>query len=115
MWKHRADQLKQEYSTDHQYQAATEFFDDQELNRHLDLLTTIGDTLEQAICDYALDFTHDLLDPETPQIVRVYWFSKGLNDYYLCIDGSGLVRDVDEEMPSRLFRQIKVVLDTVYS
>ncbi len=66
------------------------------------------------IADYSLDLVHDLLDDETPQIVRTYWFSRGMRDYYLCLDGTGLVRMLDQEMPTRLFNQIFEVLDAFY-
>ena len=72
----------------------------------LNSLDGVQAALEQQISDYALDLVHDLLDDETPQIVRTFWFSKGMADYYLCVDGRGLIRMVDDEMPEQLLDQV---------
>ena len=78
------------------------------------MLKTIQTALEQGISDYAIDLTHDLLDDETPQIVRAFWFSKGMRDYYFCIDGTGMIREVEQAMPNHLLDQIISALDCIY-
>jgi len=110
-----ADALNREYGIEHQYQDALKILSQQQVGDALTLLQSIQDALEASIRDYALDLTHDLLDDETPQIVRTFWFSKGINDYYLCIDGTGLIRAIEGKMPDHLFDQIMNALDRCYS
>ena len=113
--KEDADRIKCNYTVEHQYEAANELLGNQSVLEHLKYLDKIESSFTRGISDYALDLCHDLLDDETPQIVRVYWFSKGMRDYYLCIDGTGLIRAVDEEMPDSLFDRITSLLHTFYS
>jgi len=115
MNKRTADILKTKFKIEHQYQDALKLLTPGQLDDALTLLGAIQDALEISISDYALDLTHDLLDDETPQIVRTFWFSKGINDYYLCIDGTGLIRAIEDKMPDQLFDQIKRALDPFYS
>jgi hypothetical protein len=115
MIKTQASKLQKQFNIPHQYQAAVELLGENNLQNSLDLLDQIQNSLEQSISDYALDLVHDLLDDETPQIARVYWFSKGMRDYYLCIDGTGLIRALDRQMPDRLFDEVVNTLDTFYS
>jgi hypothetical protein len=109
-----AKDVQDKFSAPHQYQEALQFFSQEQLKTFLNLLDTLQDLLSSNIADYSLDLVHDLLDDETPQIVRTYWFSRGMRDYYLCIDGTGLVRMLDPEMPTRLFNEIFEVLDAFY-
>ena len=113
MNKKNADKVKTKFSIEHQYQEALENLTPRQLKSSLSVLNAIQKTLEEGISDFAIDLVHDLLDDETPQIVRTFWFSKGLNDYYLCIDGTGLIRAVEGAMPNRLFDQILRVLDSI--
>ena len=115
MKKISADKIRRKFNLSHHYEAAYDLLGEAELSKFLNLLSDIESTLENSISDYALHLTHDLLDDETPQIVRVYWFSKGMMDYYLCVDGTGLIRALDQQMPIDLFDQILLVLDTFYS
>ena len=114
MNKTDATRVQNQFTKPHQYQDALQFFSKEQLQTFLNLLGTFQDLLSSNIADYSLDLVHDLLDDETPQIIRTFWFSRGIRDYYLCIDGTGLVRMVDPEMPSRLFNQIFKVLDAFY-
>lgn len=115
MNKTTADALKTKYGIEHQYEDALKLLTPGQLDNSLTLLNAIQDALETSISDYALDLTHDLLDDETPQIVRTFWFSKGLRDFYLCIDGTGLIRAIEDKMPDLLFDQIMSTLDPFYS
>ena len=115
MNKKNADRIKTKFSSEHQYQEALKILTQQQLNDALTLLQSLQDALETSISDYALELTHDLLDEETPQIVRTFWFSKGLQDYYICIDGTGLIRALEDAMPDRLFDQIMNTLDLFYT
>lgn len=115
MNKHNADILKTKYGIEHWYEDALKLLTPGQLDDALALLGAIEDALETSISDYALDLTHDLLDDETPQIVRTFWFSKGLRDFYLCIDGTGLIRAIEDKMPYPLFDQIMSTLDLFYS
>lgn len=115
MNKRNGDTIKTNYGIDHKYQDAFKLLTPGQLDDALTLLSAIQDALETSISDYALDLTHDLLDDETPQIVRTFWFSKGLRDFYLCIDGTGLIRAIEDKMPDQLFDQIMSTLDPFYS
>jgi hypothetical protein len=115
MRKESADTLKTKFAIKHQYEDALNLLTSEQIQDALKLLDSIQDALEISISDYALDLTHDLLDDETPQIVRTFWFSKGLKDYYLCIDGTGLIRAIEGKMPDQLFDQIMSALDPFYS
>ena len=115
MNKKNADKVKSKFSIGHQYQEALGHLTAEQLDNALSVLDAIQEALEEGISDFAIDLVHDLLDDETPQIVRTFWFSKGLNDYYLCIDGTGLIRAVEGAMPDRLFDQIMSTLDTFYT
>jgi len=115
MNKKNADRVKTKFSSEHQYQDALKVLSQQQVDDALTLLNSIQGALEATISDYALDLTHDLLDDQTPQIVRTFWFSKGLRDYYLCIDGTGLIRAIEDKMPDRLFDQIMNALAPLYS
>ena len=114
MNKKNADIVKSRFTVEHCYQDALQFLTLEKLGVALTLLSRIQEALEKSISDYALDLTHDLLDAETPQIVRTFWFSQGLRDYYLCIDGTGLLRAIEDAMPDRLFDQIMSALDPFY-
>jgi hypothetical protein len=111
MNKKNADKVKSKFSIEHQYQEALEHLTPEQLDNALSVLNAIQKALEEGISDFAIDLVHDLLDDETPQIVRTFWFSKGMRDYYLCIDGTGMIRAIEQEMPNHLLDQILRVLD----
>ena len=106
MKKQNANIVKTKFSIEHQYEDAFVYLTLEELIVTLNCLDGVQATLEHQIRDYALDLVHDLLDDETPQIVRTFWFSKGMVDFYLCVDGRGLIRLVDDEMPEQLLDQV---------
>jgi hypothetical protein len=114
MNKKNADKVKSKFSVEHQYQEALGHLTPAELDSALKTLNTIHAALEHGISDYAIDLTHDLLDDETPQIVRTFWFSKGMRDYYFCIDGTGMIRGIEQAMPNHLLDQIMSALDCIY-
>jgi hypothetical protein len=113
MNKKNADKIKTKFSIQHQYQEALEHLTPKQLENALSVLNVVQAALEQSISDYAIDLTHDLLDDETPQIVRTFWFSRGMRDYYFCIDGTGIIRAMDQSMPNHLFDQILSALDSI--
>ena len=113
MNKKNADKIKTKFCIEHQYQEALEYLTPEQLSSALNILNSAQAALEQSISDYAIDLTHDLLDDETPQIVRTFWFSKGMRDYYFCIDGTGMIRAIEQVMPNHLLDQILRVLDSI--
>jgi len=115
MKKTNADRIRQKFTPHQNYQDALCHLSPDQLRDSLQHLNTLQAALERSISDYALDLTHDLLDDETPQIVRTFWFSKGIRDYYLCIDGTGLIRAIENTMPNLLFDQIMSALDPFYT
>ena len=113
MKKKNADKVKSKFSIEHQYQEALGHLTPEELDSALKTFNTIQAALELGISDYAIELTHDLLDDETPQIVRTFWFSKGIRDYYFCIDGTGMIRAIEQAMPNHLLDQIMSALDSI--
>jgi hypothetical protein len=113
MNKKNADKVKSKFSIEHQYQEALEYLTPRQLESALSVLNAAQGALEQSISDFAIDLTHDLLDDETPQIVRTFWFSKGMRDYYFCIDGTGMIRAIEQKMPNHLFDQILSALNSI--
>ena len=113
MKKKNADKVKIKFSVEHQYQEALRHLTPEELDSALTTLNTIQAALGHGISDYAIELTHDLLDDEKPQIVRTFWFSKGIRDYYFCIDGTGMIRAVEQAMPNHLLDQIMSALDSI--
>jgi hypothetical protein len=113
MNKKNADKVKSKFSIKHQYQEALEYLTPEQVDSALSVLNVIQEALEQEISDFAIDLTHDLLDDETPQIVRTFWFSKGMKDYYLCIDGTGMIRAIEQVIPNHLLDKILRVLDSI--
>ena len=113
MNKKNADKVKSKFSIEHQYQEALEHLTPEQLDNALSVLNAIQEALEEGISDFAIDLVHDLLDDETPQIGRTFWFSKGMRDYYFCIDGTGMIRAIEQEMPNHLLDQILRVLDSI--
>ena len=113
MNKKNADKVKSKFSFEHQYQQALEYLTPEQFESALSVLDAIQEALEEGISDFAIDLVHDLLDDETPQIVRTFWFSKGMRDYYFCIDGTGMIRAIEQEMPNHLLDQILRVLDSI--
>jgi hypothetical protein len=113
MNKKNADKVKSKFSIEHQYQEALEYLTPKKLENALSVLNAIQKALEKGISDFAIDLTHDLLDDETPQIVRTFWFSRGMRDYYFCIDGTGMIRAIEQEMPNHLLDQILSALDSI--
>ena len=114
MNKKNADKVKRKFSIEQHYQEALGHLTREELDSALNTLTTIQTALEHGISDYAIELTHDLLDDEKPQIVRTFWFSKGIRDYYFCIDGTGMIRAIEQAMPNHLLDQIIRALDSIY-
>ena len=110
-----AKEIQQKFSIPHHYEAALQFFSAAELQSMLSVLDALQVLLGDEIADYSLENTHDLLDTDTPIIVRTYWFSKGMREYYVCIDACGFVRTLDAEIPTRLSKQISKVLDALCS
>jgi hypothetical protein len=113
MNKKNAEKIKTKFSIEHQYQEALGYLTPKQLENTLSVLNVAQGALEKSISDYAIDLTHDLLDDETPQIVRTFWFSKGMKDYYFCIDGTGMIRAMDQSIPNQLFDQIISALDSI--
>ena len=113
MNKKNADKVKSKFSIEHQYQDALKHLAPEQLKGALEMLKTIQAALEHGISDYAIELTHDLLDDDKPQIVRTFGFSKGIRDYYFCIDGTGMIRAVEQAMPNLLLDQILRVLDSI--
>ena len=102
MNKKEADEMKAGYNREHAYELALEFISREELEHQLATLDLVDCILEEEFPEYSLDTKHDLIDQEQSVLVRVLWFSKGMHDYFLCIDGEGSVVGYDADIPAKL-------------
>ena len=73
----------------------------------LDILERI---LENEIPDWALDKTETLWNNEKDQLVRMFYFSKGLTDNFLAIDAEGKIDVVCNDCDLVLLTTISNVL-----
>ena len=58
------------------------------------------------ISDYVLDRYDDLLGTEEPEIARVAWFRKGIDNYFICYNSSGHITFYEEIFPIKLLVEI---------
>jgi len=102
MNKKDADEVKAEYNKEHAYELALEFLSREELEYQLATLDLVECVLEEEFPEYSLDTKHDLIDHEENVMVRVLWFSKGLKDYFLCVNGEAAIVGYDGDIPPDL-------------
>ena len=115
MEKACADEMKAEFissETEALNQKSTlEFMSEEELEDALEILQRFGDWLEEHISDYALDCSHTLIDEEREEMVRTYWFSKGMEDTFVVLNASFQIRGFDPDIPLPLLAQVVQGLD----
>ena len=112
MRKDIADEIKTECDTRGDYSKCLNHMSQESLDTYLDNLDFIESIFDKEVTDYAIDFTHDVLDELTNGLVRVFWFSRGMEDFYLCIDGRGIIRSYGDDFPNQLLlRLVALVAD----
>jgi len=115
MEKAYADEMKAEFVSSEKEasnkKSALEFMSEEELEDALEILQRFGDWLEEYISDYALDCSHTLIDEESEDIVRTYWFSKGMEDTFVVLNASFQIRGFDPDIPLPLLAQVAEGLD----
>ena len=110
MEKALADELKAEFISSDIEAAnqsnALDLMSAEELEGELELLNCVETWLEVFIADYALDCSHTLIDEDEKEMVRAYWFSKGMEDTFVCINPRFQVKGFDPDIPLLLLSQV---------
>ena len=132
MRKEEADVLKKEFNEDTTEADALDFMSSEVLEESQIVLEFLESYLGTAITDYCLDEAYDLVDTDQGDLVRTLWFSRGMEDTFVCVtpewdQGNGS-RDTDEVpgercngtrringrvMDGKDFRKIDVVLEAL--
>ena len=107
MKKEEADAFLDEWEDEVGKTVPSEHFPIEVLREQEIVLEFFKQMFDEDIADYSLDRTIDTIDLEDGRgWVRVFWFSKGMNDYFVAIDSSGFICGVDNECPSELLISI---------
>ena len=110
MKKEDADLVKAEYSESTSSAQVLEFMERKDMQQNEFALDFLEMHLLASISDYSLDDTCTLIDDENCCLVRTYWFSKGMNDTFICINPEGQIAGMDPEIPMRLLAQVATEL-----
>lgn len=110
MRKEDADLIKAEYSESTSSALVLEFMEKEDMQQNEFVLDFLETHLQTSISDYSLDDTCTLIDDENCCLVRTYWFSKGMNDTFICINPDGRIAGMDPEIPMHLLAQVATEL-----
>lgn len=113
MNKAEADAVKAEFNQSPDYSSCLEIMSQEEIDSCLENLDLFESLFELEINDYSLDDTHDLLDEEVGILTRAFWFSKGMEDNFVCIRGDGLFNVAGEGCPYDLLAQVSTLMETL--
>ena len=115
MEKALADELKAEFISSDIEAAnqsnALDLMSEEELEDELEILNCFETWLEVFISDFALDCSHTLIDEDEKEMVRAYWFSKGMEDTFVCINPRFQIKGFDSDIPLLLLSQVAEHLD----
>lgn len=111
MRKEDADAIKVEFDSEPDWDDALQVMSQEALDIYLENLDFIEGVLGREVCDYSLDTTHDLLDDAVGTIIRSFWWSKGMEDHFCCIDGNGHLRWQDDAFPLSLLAKVSTTLN----
>ena len=110
MEKALADELKAEFISSEieaaNQASALDFMSEEELEDELEILNCFETWLEAFISDYALDCSHSLINEEEEEMVRAYWFSKGMEDTFVVLNPSFQIKGFDPDIPLPLLAQV---------
>ena len=111
MRKEEADVLKQGYRDTEPTASALDFMSPELLEETEQVLDFLERYLGVLITDYSLDESHDLLDTEQGDLIRTLWFSRGMEDTFLCLTADGWIKAMDPEMPMGLLAKVATALE----
>lgn len=111
MRKEEADVLKQGYREAEPTASALDFMGSELLEETQQVLDFLERYLGVLITDYSLDESHDLLDTEQGDLIRTLWFSRGMEDTFLCLTADGWIKAMDPEMPFGLLAKVATALE----
>jgi len=111
MRKEEADVLKQGFRDTESTASALDFMSPELLEETEQVLDFLERYLGVLITDYSLDESHDLLDTEQGDLIRTLWFSRGMEDTFLCLTADGWIKAMDPEMPMGLLAKVATALE----
>ena len=111
MRKEEADVLKREFNAETASADALEFMSSDTLAESEQVLEFLEKYLGTVITDYSLDESHDLLDTDQGDLVRTLWFSRGMEDTFVCVTPDGGIKAMDPEIPLCFLAQVATALD----
>ena len=113
MRKDEADVLKKEFDAENASHNALDFMSSADLSEVESLLEFYERYLQVVITDYSLDEAYDLLDTENAQLIRALWFSRGMEDTFICIAPNGSIRAMDPDVSMGLLANVANALDAI--
>ena len=106
MKKEEADVLKREFNEGTSEEDALNFMSSESLEESQMVLDFLEKYLGTAITDYCLDESYDLLDTDQGDLVRTLWFSRGMEDTFVCINPRFQIKGFDADIPLLLLSQV---------
>ena len=113
MKKEEADVLKREFNEGTSEEDALNFMSSESLEESQMVLEFLEKYLETAITDYCLDESYDLLDTDQGDLVRTLWFSRGMEDTFVCVTPDGGIKAMDPVIPMGFLSNIAKALDEI--
>ena len=113
MKKEAADALKNEFYNDMTDSEPLNYMSKEVLQDSTQLLFFLEKYLEREISDYSLDESYDLIDTEEGNLIRVIWFSRGMEDTFICLSPLGEIKAIDGEFPKGLLTQVATALEDI--
>ena len=111
MRKEEADVLKKEFNAGVPEADALDFMSSEVLEESHMVLEFLEKYLGTAITDYSLDESYDLLDTDRADLVRTLWFSRGMEDTFVCVTPDGGIKAMDPEIPMGFLANVATALD----
>ena len=108
-----AEDLQKEWDLRPDAEDAGKYISSELIDLQVQALDAYQQALESNIADYSLDRYEDLLDTEERELVRMAWFSKGVNDYCICYTSTGLIASFEDVFPPLLLVDIANVFSTI--
>ena len=108
--RYKAEEDAADYDLD-SLENPLDYFSEEDLTAAINRLNCLTEVLEDEISDFALDKTSDYLDSsprgKSPEMVRSFWWSKGMSDYIVFIDSSYQFRGYGKDgVPEELITTI---------
>ena len=113
MKKDAADVLKYKFHNDMTNSDPLNYMCKEVLQDSTQILFFLEKYLEREISDYSLDESYDLIDTEEGNLIRAFWFSRGMEDTYICLSPLGEIKGIDREFPNGLLSQVTTVLEDI--